>query len=34
MIFTTGGDLVHVFREQYSELGQFDGSIGVAFSRQ
>ena len=30
MIYTTGGDLVHVFGECGSELGQFDGSVGVS----
>ena len=27
MIFPTGGDLIHVFGERGSELGQFDCSI-------
>ena len=30
MIYTTGGDLFHVFGKQGSELGQFDGPIGVS----
>ena len=29
MIFPTGGDLIHVFGERGSELGQFDCSIMV-----
>ena len=30
MVYTTGGDLVQVFGEHGSELGQFDGPIGVS----
>ena len=30
MIYTTGGDLVHIFGEHGSGLGQFDGPIGVS----
>ena len=30
MIYTTGGDLVHVFGEHGSGLGQFDGPTGVS----
>ena len=30
MIYTTGGDLVHVFGERGSELGQFDCPTGVS----
>ena len=30
MIYTTGGDLVHVFGEHGSKLGQFTGPIGVS----
>ena len=30
MIYTTGGDLVHVFGERGSELGQFDFPTGVS----
>ena len=30
MIYTTGGDLIHVFGEHGSELGQFDSPTGVS----
>ena len=30
MIYTTGGDLVHVFGESGSELGEFDSPVGVS----
>ena len=30
MMYTTGGDLVHVFEERGSELGQFDCPTGVS----
>ena len=30
MVYTTGGDLVHVFGERGSELGQFNGASGVS----
>ena len=29
MIYTTGGDVVHIFGKQGSELGQFDSPSGV-----